>query len=389
MLRGVAILLVLAIHIPHGAPGGWRENPWLLPSFLADFGYMGVPLFIVISGFCIHRNAAVARAGGDAYRFDWLAFWKRRFIRLYPPYVAAIAFSLAAAFWWHHRFAQPKGFLGWDLGTHLLLVHNLTYEFPTSLGNGAFWSLGTEEQLYALYFVLIAMMSRFASYTWLALVAAITIAWRVLTPFIPEQGFDLGPFHLGQWFQWPLHYWLHWTLGAFAVDAWMGNRTLPAWSCSLALAFALLAAGMLVNSNTFEFLAKTSLHPQWMRDADPALLAAASNVGELVALLGFFCLLNWSLRAPDAPALLQSPADALAWVGRISYSLYLVHIPVIYILEERVYFAYSVSAWPWRYFAYAGVAIAVAWLFHHAVERWFLKGRLPSFSVRPELPEKA
>jgi peptidoglycan/LPS O-acetylase OafA/YrhL len=389
MLRGVAILLVLAIHIPHGAPGGWRENPWLLPSFLADFGYLGVPLFIVISGFCIHRNAAVARAGGAGYSFDWVAFWKRRFIRLYPPYLAAIALSLAAAFWWHHHFPDPGRFLGWDLGTHLLLVHNLTAEFATSLGNGAFWSLGTEEQLYALYFVLIVLMARSASSWWLAGVAAITVAWRLLTPFFPATGADLGPFHLGQWFQWPLHYWLHWTLGAIAVDAWMGNRELPAWAGSLVVAIAGLALGIVVNSNTFEFLSKLSFAHGWLQGVSPALLAAASNLGELSVLLGFFCLLNWSLRAPPSPAILDLPADAFAWIGRISYSLYLVHIPVIFVLEERLPFAYSVPSWPWRYLAYGSISIATAWIFHQTVERWFLKGRLPHFPQRAAMPERA
>lgn len=390
MLRGVAILLVLAIHIPHGAPGGWRENPWFLPSFLAEFGYLGVPLFIVISGFCIHRNSAIACASGAGYRFDWLAFWKRRFIRLYPPYLAAIALALAAAFWWHDRFPQPERFLGWDLGMHLMLLHDLTAEFSTSLGNGAFWSLGTEEQLYALYFLLVAMMARFTSNAWLWLLAAITIAWRVVTPFIPEAGLDLGPFHLGHWYHWPLHYWLHWALGALAVDAHLGNRTLPAWTRSLPVAVAWLAVGLLVNQATFALLMKTQLALPWLRGAGEATLTAASNLGEIASLLGFFGLLNWGLRATLATPILEPPANALAWIGRISYSLYLVHIPVIYVLEERLPFAYSVADWPWRYLSYGAIAVLVAWIFHLAVERWFLKGRLPSFPLRATgVPEKA
>jgi peptidoglycan/LPS O-acetylase OafA/YrhL len=63
---------------------------------------------------------------------------------------------------------------------------------------------------------------------------------------------------------------------------------------------------------------------------------------------------------------------------------------VIYVLEERLPFAYSVHAWPWRYLSYAAIAVFVAWLFHHGVERWFLKGKLPSFALRAAgVPEKA
>ena len=377
VLRGTAILLVLAIHIPHDAPGGWRENPWFFPAFLAGFGYFGVPLFILISGFCIHRAAAQSFSTLGHYRFSWRQFWVRRFIRLYPPYVAAIAFALVAAIWLHGRFPDWQRFLGWDLATHLLLVHNLTAEFASSLGNGAFWSLGTEEQLYALYFLLLVLMTRGSGTLAIGCAATVTIGWRLLVPHVPDPGLSMGDFHLGKWYHWPLNYWLHWALGALAVDAFYGNRKLPNWCRSLPIAAMLIALGLLLNRKTFDLLTATSLAVPWLREAGAVVLATWHSVGEIVVVLGCFCLLNWSLRRErDSPA--SGPVvAAFAWVGRISYSLYLVHVPVIYILEERLSFGSSILDWPLRYLSYGAITIAAGFLFHLAVERWFLHGRLP------------
>ena len=179
VLRGIAALAVVGIHVPHYAHGGWRLNPFFWPAFLLDYGYLGVPLFVVISGFCIHRRAAFATARTGIAKFSWIQFWKRRFWRLYPPYLAAIVFSLACALLLHDKFHVLTSSIGWDLITHSLLIHNLTDEYSTSLGNGAFWSLGMEEQLYALYFVLFLLMVRCSRWRALWFVVATAIAWRI------------------------------------------------------------------------------------------------------------------------------------------------------------------------------------------------------------------
>lgn len=377
VLRGVAILAVLAIHIPHDAPGGWREHPFFLLSWLAEFGYLGVPLFIVISGFCIHRRAAQAMHQAGSYAFSWAQFWKRRFIRLYPPYVAAIALSLFAAFHLHERVADPASLLGWDLLTHLLLVHNLTWDYATGLGNGAFWSLGTEEQLYALYYLFLLMLTRRSPRFALAVAATVTIGWRLLVPQLGESGIDVGPFAIGKWYQWPLHYWLHWVLGAIAVNAWFGNTRLPAWCRSIPLGGALVVAGMAFNNATFELLHRTSGALASLAPTGEVLAQTLHGLGELVLLLGFFCVLNGMLLRERAGARMPSVEGPLAWIGRISYSIYLVHIPVIHALGEHLSLGATPAEWPLRAIAFASAAIACGYLFHQAVERWFLDGRWP------------
>jgi peptidoglycan/LPS O-acetylase OafA/YrhL len=150
VLRGLAALAVVGTHVPHLAPGGWREHIFYWPSFLLDYGDQGVPLFVVISGFCIHLRAAKTESNTGHMSLDWRRFWLRRFQRLYPPYVAAIIFSLFCNFALHQRFLDSSTPLASDVTAHLLMVHNLSHDYGRNMGNAAFWSLGTEEQLYAL-----------------------------------------------------------------------------------------------------------------------------------------------------------------------------------------------------------------------------------------------
>src|SRR5262249_55535643 len=96
VLRALAALALVFYHVPHEALGGWR-NPLFVPVMILDLGYLGVTLFLVLSGFCIHLSPARRMARGDPHPTQWGAFWKRRFYRLYPPYLAAIVFSLALA----------------------------------------------------------------------------------------------------------------------------------------------------------------------------------------------------------------------------------------------------------------------------------------------------
>jgi len=385
VLRGVAVLAVIAIHIPHWAPGGWREHPFFGLSLLAEFGYLGVPLFIVISGFCIHRAAARSKAQTGEFAFAWGQFWKRRFIRLYPPYVAAIGVSLFAAFFLHARFENTASFLGWDLVTHLLLVHNLTDEFATSLGNGALWSLGTEEQLYALYFVLMLIVVRRGDGAALATAFVCTVVWRALVVVLPERGPSLGPFHLGQWFQWPFYYWFHWALGAFAVSAFTAGRVLPAWCRSLRVALALILIGMSVNRVIVEFLADTRFAAAFVQGLDTMSVLMFHQLGELAIATGFFCLINTLLKREAGAGVGLPGAAQLAAVGRISYSIYLVHIPVIFTLEHHLPLGFEPLPWAIRYIVYGGLCLAAGYVFFQLVERWFLAGRLPGVMSRRPL----
>ena len=95
VLRGVAILWVFLAHstgisyaLPPWGKGWVREFAGTaLPALMypLTYGTAGVAIFFVVSGFCIHLSYLRGRPG------DWRGFFVRRFFRIYPPYLVALA----------------------------------------------------------------------------------------------------------------------------------------------------------------------------------------------------------------------------------------------------------------------------------------------------------
>src|SRR5580692_6160997 len=92
-VRAVAIISVLLFHTL-SSNFGYGDLPWhgwvrgfsVPSSFLYllpfSFGQVGVAIFFVVSGFCIHLSF-------QQQGKDWRSFWIRRFWRIYPAYFAA------------------------------------------------------------------------------------------------------------------------------------------------------------------------------------------------------------------------------------------------------------------------------------------------------------
>jgi peptidoglycan/LPS O-acetylase OafA/YrhL len=376
VLRGFAVLMVVTNHVPHYAHGGFRQNPWFFPALMMDFGYLGVPLFVLISGFCIHRRAAIKQLSTGKASVGWINFWKKRFWRLYPPYIAAIVLSLSCAFLISDGTHKSWVTLIPDLITHLCLVHNLTAEYAGSLGNAAFWSLGMEEQLYLLYIPLLFLLQRKSSRGALLVVAAISIGWRVsiMAPMMEKLTRISG---LGSWGLWPFNFWLHWALGAVAVDAYFGNCRLPKWCSSLFVGIIAGMAGAMVNLLTIKFLASTQLGATWGLNWQSVGISRLSSVGELAFALAFFCLMNCVVQADNQVLFCNRFFRTIASLGKVSYSVYLVHLPTIYVLEKLVPLGYSVGDWLMRIVIYVSTVFMIGTVFYFLVEQWFLAGRCP------------
>lgn len=137
-LRAVAVVLVLASH-------------WI-PGFAANihWGVVGVYLFFVISGYVITRGLLRERDGPSG-RIDFLRFYARRTLRIWPIYFLA----LAAMYWlWP---GLREGSVIW----HVTFLSNVLFsfqdapKFPIHL-----WSLSVEEQFYLLWPALMAWQRR-------------------------------------------------------------------------------------------------------------------------------------------------------------------------------------------------------------------------------------
>lgn len=160
-LRGLAALLVCWFHLTAfnfpTPPGDFYK---LLRSS-AQYGWVGVEIFFVISGLVIPY--ALLRAG---YRVrDYPQFIIKRLVRLDPPYLASIGLIIAV-FYWHARhtgtpFLIEGAPVTW--GRVLLHLGYLNVFFESSWLNPVFWTLAVEFQYYlivGLIFPVLASPSR-------------------------------------------------------------------------------------------------------------------------------------------------------------------------------------------------------------------------------------
>jgi peptidoglycan/LPS O-acetylase OafA/YrhL len=385
VLRALAALAVLFAHVPHPA---FSPNKWSTYLFYpAEFGGQGVTLFLLLSGFCIHIGTARKALSGAALSCNWIAFWRRRFYRLYPPYLAAIVLSLAACLPWHGptvyylSMEQIPGRLYKDLIAHLLMVHNLFPKYIHGLNNGAFWTLGLEEQLYALYALFLLFRRRVSAAGTFAITLTVMLLWWLAGSLACDS------VHLpALWAAWPLTFWGIWTLGSLAGEAAVGAITLPRWCYSRRIATGCAILGVFLHSftvPTFQVL-MAQLPVSWQPAEDAWLVRLVDQfwfffrLTDYVLAVSFFIVLNRWIRAEANGGFQGRVSNVLAHIGRMSYSLYLVHGPVLVLVEQfwppsmPISSAGSII----RYVVGVPLCLAVSSVFYWLIERWFISDRI-------------
>ena len=314
-LRGLAALAVVVCHLavsaylnaPNLDGGPW---PWL--ALILGFGYLGVPLFFVISGFCIHLPYARALAVADPEPSapDWKRFFARRFWRLYPPYLAALVVALAL--WWLGGSSIP-----WmAVTTQALLLqpfHTATFDGV----NPPAWTLAVEAQLYLAYPVVFWLSARLGPLRALGAVLAVTMGYRVVLVLVPLPVELAGPawvVFLARWFEW--------VLGATVAEWAAGRLILPRVLRSPWPGIAVLAGGVWIEWHTGTYGLYVLKEPVYG-----------------VA----FALLLYAALARERPGLPSAAGRYLSGVGVYSYSLYLLHRPIQLAFEPIVR---EVATWP-------------------------------------------
>ncbi len=306
-IRGIAILLVFVYH-SLGLAFGQDQLPWgkqwfrelkvpnsFYPLLPATLGWAGVTVFFVVSGFCIHLSYS--------RQPDWSKFFKRRFFRIYPPYV--ITFLFFALVYPITRLHFTSADFTAKLVSHLLLFYNANGEWVFAV-NPSLWSIAVEFQLYALYPVLVTLASRFGWRRALMVVAAIEIGLR-MTYDVSHTVYDSG---LPRWLSdSPFFFWFSWSVGAFVADLYLKGKSLRV-SRRLILTLAILPVACWflkpLSSMTFPLFA----------------LLTASVITSLLE--------NPNRRIPIPDALLGH----LQRVGLWSFSLYLWHQPLLYAIPR-------------------------------------------------------
>ncbi|HVJ84452.1 MAG TPA: acyltransferase [Caulifigura sp.] len=274
VVRGIAILLVLWFHDTYILFPN-HENVSLLFQPLT-LGWFGVPLFFALSGF-VNHHSTLGRGEFRAGDFYWRRFW-----RIYPPY--AFAMVTLAALQWQQKQATAAE-LGPQLLVHALMIHNF-FDWSFIGINPSFWSLAVEVQFYLMYPVLLVLRRR-CGLRWML---AITLGFSVLVRLVPALGLK------------SLDGWFTWALGMAAAERFhAGARLLP--------------RGWLFGGGVF------LVFGGWAFYEGPHGSSAIIG-GVLATWIVEFAI--WSRMSEAAWS------RWLARMGVISYSIYLMHQPLIW-----------------------------------------------------------
>ncbi|PJI94127.1 acyltransferase family protein [Luteimicrobium subarcticum] len=297
-LRGVAAVSVLAFHLFYSGPQATLLHDGL-PHWLThgiEYGRSGVAIFFVLSGFVI---ALTTRRLGSRSR-DALRFGARRQLRLDPPYwlMLAVVLLLGAM----ERLVPGLVYQSYSFAE---VVENATYTqgfFGDPSILAVAWTLCLEVQFYLVVLLLVIVAGVLVGRTGAVPTPSLAPrqawvrsgAWAlgILSLLYADMGWSAGPWFIGAW----------WTFCLGATVCWFVKGDIGVVSLTVALGIALFAQTISVAQGFGD-----EWGGQWFALATAAVLVILFLVGRLGS----------------------RPWRWLLFLGSISYSLYLVHLPVI------------------------------------------------------------
>jgi peptidoglycan/LPS O-acetylase OafA/YrhL len=318
-LRAIAVLAVLLFHLGFSRFAG---------------GFVGVDVFFVISGYLI---TGMIKGDVERGQFSMWRFLQRRARRLLPAMFAVIAASCVAAFLMlspDHLRAFAKSAAAATLNFSNILFWREVDYFDLSARMKPLlhtWTLGVEWQFYLIWpvFVAFAMSGRLrwtAPQVIAAAAGASLLVAAVAGIFWPAATFYLMPFRI---FEFAIGALLLWMPPVRANWAW------PALPAGLVL---IVAAVLLLDGKVFH---------------NPAMMLLPT-IGAALCIAG---------GTGSAGPILSNPVAA--YIGRASYSIYLVHWPLI-VFTEYFNFRPITTSEALKLFAISLIAGA---LLHHALEK--------------------
>jgi peptidoglycan/LPS O-acetylase OafA/YrhL len=358
--RGVACLLVLLFHATLYAGVGDRGagDRWAWPALtVCRWGWCGVPIFFVISGYCISASADSARRRGRVR-----GYFVRRFRRIFPPLWLFLLLALVVVFVTeraavphlfadnHHPIADPGALTAWQWVGNLTLTESWRPHLTGEARHfflGHTWSLCYEEQFYAVVGLLL-LVARRRFFLGALLVTALVVVCRHVCwglRLVPAlDGFFLD----GSWLMFAAGVLLYYQVNYCGRLGW--------W----------LATGALLLGVAYEARGYPAV------ETPPAIAFGFALVASLLHRWDGALSSHVALRAP-------------AFCGGMCYSLYLVHWPVVKAISHAAQLL-GLDAPLWTALvtvpACLAASIPLAWLFHRWVEKPFMDPPVPASPAR-------
>lgn len=349
-LRGIAALLVVWDHwcgvwLTSNNMTWWpatKVDNWIVTplAITQNFGFLGVSIFFLISGFIITHVAQ------RESRFE---FAVKRVFRIYPPLIAATLLVLLVEFGLRPAFGLQATLADVSVSETLRAISLVNWVWDDQAPIvGTAWTLIIEMGFYALCMALLPLVARrpnIALGAGLGLIAFVDLTRHRFPNDALVDNYFLFAVSMSYL---PLLY-----LGQARYYHWAGRMTLRAtslWSIAAVLLF---------------FHSTYAIYPQFMQPSDsyPVSIAFAYVI--------FSVALGLGDRMPNP--------GWLNWTSKVSYSLYLIHAPVGFLVFDSV--ARSASFSVAIVVATAATALTCLAMWHLAEQpgqraaRWILRGR--------------
>ena len=303
---------------------------WL--SIPTPFLGYAILLFFLISGFCIHYPNTLSNS-----RPCWKIYFKRRFWRIYPTYLIAILLTSVISYFCHIKL----GDIDWNF-ERILRVATVSQNYPP--GNGQFltnpslWTIPLEIEFYVLYPLAFFCILKFGFFTLLIL----SVGFSVLGIYLTKIGLHWVSFT-------SLFLWPSWLLGAWIASLHRENKL------SKLKIFPVFSMLIL-----FLIIALASRLQKWEEWTQ-----YAGWTGFYFALFLVFLRFEKSISRRRENLFLKS----LAWLGKISFSLYLIHFPLfkLFGFMHRSYFDEKPANFLIS-LAYLIPVCLLAWIFYRLIE---------------------
>jgi peptidoglycan/LPS O-acetylase OafA/YrhL len=347
-MRAIAILWVMLWHVRLVLrPGIW--------SGAGNYGWMGVDLFFVLSGYLI--GSQLLRPYTRGVRPSIGGFYMRRAFRVLPAYLTVLLFYFAIP-----TFREAPGLSpAWQF---LTFTQNFRIDYAHDQAFSHVWSLCVEEHFYLVLPVLILLLMRRPSF---GKAVAVTlgilcfgIAIRTYIYIHEVQVFPRDDDAFGLAYVEKIYFPTHTRLDGLLVGVTLATiKTFrPAWwQRAMSHGYLLLVSGGALCACAM-----------WLfRDR---LSFPAAVIGFPLLALGLGLLIASSI-APSSPL---SKVRGFALIAALAYSAYLTHKEIMHLVYTRL--PKLIEAGGWLALAvYFGFSFLVAFVLYLTIERPFLRLR--------------
>jgi peptidoglycan/LPS O-acetylase OafA/YrhL len=357
-LRGIAVLLVLLVHLGRGG------HHWIVLKIfflISEFGWSGVDLFFVLSGFLI-TNILLSTKNDEKY---FVHFYIRRALRIFPIYYGTILLVYLIL---PVVYGKPSN----EGNNPLWLIFYLSNLLPAYQGTGFlydgifslnfshFWSLAVEEHFYLLWPAIVYQFSRQRLQIVCFLLVISSIALRCFLLFL---GVDYDVIYTFTFCRIDSL-----AIGAFIATVYNKSPNLNCLTRPAVYSIILLISLLVTNYIIFGNI----IFNNWL----------CSSIGYTIIALGYAGIIVLCIEKSRFPIISHiCEFKLLRIIGKYSYGIYVIGGLFWKLFNDGIMSVEKINLLTGSYFAAvlihlvsANIVIfSMAWISWHLFEKWFVE----------------